>query len=134
MADPAVPYIKIPLPESYDGRREALVIRAWLSRINQFSHFHELNDARKLNMIPSFLAGEASLWWDAREIEVTEGRVPALANWAAFETELKREFEPQDYTFEIRTKLQKLYQNKNTVQVFTTEFRKLMTLLTGVSQ
>jgi hypothetical protein len=57
-------------------------------------------------MIPSFLAGEASLWWDAREIEVTEGRVPALANWAAFETELKQEFEPQDYTFEIRTKLQ----------------------------
>jgi hypothetical protein len=83
-------------------------------------------------MIPSFLKGEAILWWDAHEVAVTTGTVAALANWAMFETELKHKFEPRDFTFEVRTKIHKLFQNKKNVQEFTFDFRKLSILITDM--
>jgi Retrotransposon gag protein len=137
-AGPAIPapevpnnlqFLKIPLPEIFYGQRDALIIQAWMFQFNQYCRFYRMTDEQKQSMVPSYLRGEAGLWWQNRISEVAAGRLPALANWAAFEQALQEEFEPKEYQFELRSKWNKYYQNNRSVQEYITEFRKITILM-----
>src|SRR5262249_24317932 len=62
------------------------------------------------------------------------GSPGAIRTLEQFMTALKAEFKPADYNFELRSKLQKLYQKKLSVREHTTQFRKLSLLLNETNQ
>jgi hypothetical protein len=125
--------VKLQLPDRYDGTRNALIIQGWIFQIEKYIDFYGLDPANHLKLVQTLLRGEAAIWWLAHEKEVTAGRMERIETWERFKTALKDEFEPKEFQYELRSQLNRLYQNKKTVAEYATAFRKIIIMLENAS-
>ena len=49
---------------TYDGSLSANVLLDWLSELNKYFDYEEINEDKRVKFVATKLKGHASLWWD----------------------------------------------------------------------
>ena len=84
-------------PDKFDGRRDALTVRAWLHSVEKYLRLVQIGqdveiDARTaVDFASTYMTGTAANWWFTL---VLEEKVPPT--WEAFKLCVENEFVPKD--------------------------------------
>jgi len=114
-------------PETYDGRRDYLVINTWLYKIEQYLSLlmitnpnMQLDESTRITYASTFFTSTAAVWWYTL---VQVGQVPTT--WVAFKEAVIREFVPEDHVRRARDKLRRLTQTTS-VSKYLADFRNVV--------
>src|SRR5262249_34977683 len=91
--------------------------------INNYAAFYNLNQRQKIALLPYYLEGSASTWWESIR---TADNVPLT--WAGTENKIKEEFLPRNYINRLRTQLYNLKQT-HSVASYSSAFRQILLCL-----
>lgn len=123
---PAPINLKPNKPDSFDGKRDFLVVNTWLYQVEQYLTLAELStpgtvlsDDTKIRYTSTFMTGTAAVWWFTR---VQGDTVPR--NWTQFKDAIIQEFVPADHIRRSREKLRKLHQSTS-VAKYLSDFRNI---------
>ncbi|PXF41847.1 hypothetical protein BWQ96_08426 [Gracilariopsis chorda] len=125
--------MKPPKPDKFDGRRDALTVRAWLHSVEKYLCLVQIGqdvdiDARTaVDFASTFMTGTAANWWFTL---VLEEKVPPT--WEAFKLCVENEFVPKDSMVRARDTLYKLKQ-RTSVAIYLSDFRNIVIEIPGIS-
>ena len=120
-------------PDSFDGTRNAITVRAWLHSVERYLRLIQVGQDRKIDtqsgieFASTFMTGTAANWWYTL---VSDDAVPRT--WEAFKLAVETEFVPQDSVLRARDKLARLRQ-KTSVSAYLSEFRNTVLDIPGIS-
>lgn len=121
-------------PDSFDGRRDFLMLSSWLYKVAQYlTLIHVSNpttpipDETRVTFASSFLTSTASIWWFTI---VQSGNVPS--SWSDFKSLVLQEFVPSDHQTRARDKLRRLKQT-HSVSKYLSEFRNCVLTIADIS-
>lgn len=94
-------------PDSYDGRRDYLVVNTWLYKVEQYLALTQitrpgvmLDDSSRILFASTFLTGTAAVWWYTL---IQSNKIPNT--WEQFKAAVVKEFVPEDHVRRARDKL-----------------------------
>ena len=126
-------FMKPSKPDKFDGRRDALTVRAWLHsvekyfRLVQIGQDVEIDVRTAVDFASTYMTSTAANWWFTL---VLEEKVPPT--WEAFRLCVKNEFVPKDSIVRARDRLYKLKQ-RTSVATYLAEFRNSVIDIPGIS-
>ena len=106
-------------PQSFDGRRDALVVNTWVYQVEVYINLTILNqpqmavdDNMKIMLATSLMKGSAENWWYE---SVQSGQAPG--GWDALKDFVRNEFVPQDSVRRSCDKLLRVVQRTSVATV-----------------
>ncbi|XP_043809670.1 uncharacterized protein LOC122722623 [Manihot esculenta] len=122
--------VEVPKPQAFRGTRNAKEIDNFLWSLEQyFKALGIVEDARKIDHAPLYLADTAMVWWRRREADIEKGTC-TLETWDDFKRELKRQFYPVNAAHEARARLRRLTQ-RGTIRDYVKEFTEVILEIPG---
>ena len=121
--------IRLKLPDSYSGARDANVIDSWIHAVERHRDFHKW-DARKTHQFAiTLLSGDADMWYRAIEA----GEKEAIPNdWLTFKRLLNHAFRPPNTKRLARERLRLCVQTSS-IQQYVNDFQNIRLSLPSVT-
>ena len=126
-------FLKPSKPDTFDGTRDALTVRAWLHNLEKYLRLVQIDQNTKIDartavdFASTYMTGTAANWWFSL---VIENKIPPT--WESFKLAVENEFLPKDSIIRARDKLYKLRQITN-VASYLGEFRNTVIDIPGMS-
>lgn len=121
-------------PESYDGRRDFLVVNTWLYKVEQYLVLVQLSnpgvqltEGNRILYASTFLTGTAAVWW----YTLVQSKWPPTT-WEQFKAKVVAEFVPEDHVRRARERLRKL-RRTTSVAKYLSDFRNLCLTVPGMT-
>jgi len=88
-----------PKPElsTYDGSLTAENLIDWVSDLDKYIEYDEIDEEKKVKFVVTRLKGHASLWWDSVQAEMRKKNKPVIESWDRMVAKMRGKFLPKDY-------------------------------------
>ena len=111
-------------PPIYDGRRDHEVIERFLNRVERYLRLFPDTEEEKVYLAACFLDGDAQTWWSSA---CENGLLPpGVTTVQAFREAVVRQFMPKSIRQHAMEGLQKIKQEKMSVDAYTRKFNCLV--------
>lgn len=127
--------IKPARPDSFEGKRNALTVAAWLYQVETYLNLMALTnptlnvtDEIRIQFATTLMKKNAANWW---YMQVKAGNTPTT--WSEFKNRVRTEFIPQDTQRRQRDKLRELVQTKS-VSSYLESFRNIIISISDLSE
>jgi hypothetical protein len=109
----------------YEGNLNVEELLDWISSLDKYFDYEEIDDEKKVKHAVTRLKGHATLWWDELQADRRRKGKTKIKSWDRMVAKLKDKFIPKDYQLNMFRKLQNLRQKGLSVKEYTEEFYKL---------
>jgi hypothetical protein len=109
----------------YEGNFNVEELLDWISALDKYFHYEEIDDEKKVKHVVTRLKGHANLWWDELLDDKRRKGKTKIKSWEIMVAKLKDKFIPKDYTLNMFRRLQNLRHKCLLVKEYTEEFYKL---------
>ena len=121
--------IRLRLPDSYSGVRDANVIDSWIHAVERHRDFHNWDSRKTHQFAITLLSGDADMWYRAIEA----GEKEATPNdWLTFKRLLNQAFRPPNTKTLARERLRLCVQT-STIQQYVNDFQNIRLSLPSVT-
>lgn len=117
--------VKVPEPKSFEGARSSKELENFLWDMETYFQAARIPNGEKVNITSMYLAGDAKLWWRARQSDDASANRERVETWDALKKELKDQFLPSNTSWLARDALRKL-KHGGSVRSYVKEFSSLM--------
>jgi hypothetical protein len=111
--------VQLPLPPTYDGTREIIIIDNWISSVTRYLSFNQFPEQRWVHYGVGLLVDRALLWWN--RISTTTN----LTNWDSFVAALNTAFRPQLEMRSARDRLFAIHQTQS-ISLYIRQFQDIL--------
>ena len=101
------PRIEVPL---YDGSPNLEALTDWVSSLDKYFDYEEVDDKKKVKFAATRLKGHAALWWDKLQLSRERKGKPKIKKWEKMVSKMKGKFLLKDYQLNLFIQLQNLKQ------------------------
>ncbi|KAK3001517.1 hypothetical protein RJ639_020809 [Escallonia herrerae] len=123
---------RVPEPKSYGGARDAKELENFLFDMEQYFRAIRVDsEVTKVSMAAIYLVGDAKLWWWKKYVEIEDGSC-VINTWEILKSELKRQFFPENTTFNARKALLEC-KHSGSVRYYYQAFSALMLDISDMS-
>ena len=116
--------VKIEAPE-YDGKLDPNVFLDWLSNLDDYFDWYDMNDLQRVRFARMKLTGPAKKYWQTVQRNLERLGQPQIEVWAEMKMKLKEKYLPTHYRSQLMNQLLNLKQTSN-VTDYMTRFDELM--------
>ena len=110
---------------NYDGRLSTEALLDWISELDKYFEYEEINEDKRVRFAVTKLKGHATLWWDSVQAERRRLNKPLIKKWDRMVAKMKGKFLPKDYQISLYRQVQNLKQRTMTMKEYTEEFYKI---------
>jgi hypothetical protein len=116
-----------PKPElpTYEGSLNAEHLIDWISELDKYFEYDEIEENKKVRLAVTRLKGHASLWWNSVHAERRRKNKPLIKSWDRMVAKMRAKFLPKDYQQSLYRQMQNLKQILLTLREYTEEFYKV---------
>ncbi|KAK2999667.1 LOW QUALITY PROTEIN: hypothetical protein RJ639_024572, partial [Escallonia herrerae] len=100
------PRVDAPKPKDFGGKRDAKELDNFIWHMERYFEGASITDER-LRTATLYLTDTATLWWRKKHNDIEKG-LCTIDTWDVFKKEIKRQFYPENVTYEARKKLREL--------------------------
>lgn len=116
------PKVEIPV---YEGSLNAEELMDWISSLDKYFDYEEVDDIKKVKFAVIRLKGHATIWWDEIQTSRTRQRKSKIKQWDKMVSKMKAKFMPKEYQLNLFKQLQNLRQKGISIKEYTEEFYRL---------
>lgn len=121
--------IRLKLPDTYNGARDANIIDSWIHAVERHRDFHNWNSQKTFQFAITLLSGDADMWFRAIE----GGEKDEIPNdWLSFKRLLNQAFRPPNTKTLARERLRLCVQT-STIQQYVNDFQNIRLSLPSVT-
>ena len=95
---------------AYEGSLKAEELMDWISSLEKYFYYEEIDDKKKVKFAVTRLKGHAAIWWDELQTSRARKGKPQIKQWNKMVSRLKGKFMPKDYQLNLFRQLQNLRQ------------------------
>ena len=110
------PKVEIPM---YEGSLNAEELMDWISALDKYFDYGEVDDKNKVKFAVTKLKGHATIWWDELQTSKMRKRKSKIKQWDKMVSKMKAKFMPKDYQLNLFKQLQNLRQKGMFVKEYT---------------
>ena len=82
---------------TYDGSLVAEQLIDWISKMDKYFEYNEVEEDKRVILAMMRLKGHASLWWDSVQAERQRKNKPLIKSWDRMITKMRAKLLPKDY-------------------------------------
>ncbi|KAK3035290.1 hypothetical protein RJ639_034813 [Escallonia herrerae] len=102
------PRVDAPMPKEFSGKRDAKELDNFIWHMERYFEGASITDEKaKVRTATLYLTDTATLWWRRKHNDIEKG-LCTIDTWDVFKKEIKRQFYPENVTYEARKKLREL--------------------------
>ncbi|KAK3013710.1 hypothetical protein RJ639_009801 [Escallonia herrerae] len=102
------PRVDAPKPKEFGGKRDAKELEKFIWHMERYFEGASITDEKaKVRTATLYLTDTATLWWRRKHNYIEKG-LCTIDTWDVFKKEIKRQFCPENVTYEARKKLREL--------------------------
>ncbi|KAK2998466.1 hypothetical protein RJ639_023240, partial [Escallonia herrerae] len=102
------PRVDAPKPKEFGGKRDAKELDNFIWHMERYFEGASITDEKaKVRTATLYLTDTATLWWRRKHNDIEKG-LCTIDTWDVFKKEIKRQFYPENVTYEARKKLREL--------------------------
>ncbi|KAK3012628.1 hypothetical protein RJ639_009898 [Escallonia herrerae] len=117
------PRVDVPKPKEFGGKRDAKELDNFIWHMERYFEGASIMDKKaKVRTATLYLTDTATLWWRRKHNDIEKG-LCAIDTWDVFKKEIKRQFYPENVTYEARKKLREL-KHKSSITNYYRQFIK----------
>ncbi|KAK3034091.1 hypothetical protein RJ639_034071 [Escallonia herrerae] len=114
------PRVDAPKPKEFGGKRDAKELDNFIWHMERYFEGASITDEKaKVRTDTLYLTDTATLWWRRKHNDIEKG-LCTIDTWNVFKKEIKRQFYPENVTYEARKKLRELKHNSNRFSKYAT--------------
>ncbi|KAK3003760.1 hypothetical protein RJ639_018389 [Escallonia herrerae] len=100
--------VDVPKPKEFSGKRDAKELDNFIWHMERYFEGANITDEKaKVRTATLYLTDTATLWWRRKHNDIEKG-LCTIDTWDVFKKEIKRQFYPENLTYEARKKLREL--------------------------
>jgi len=103
----------------YEGSLNAKVLMDWISSLDKYFDYEEVDDRKKVKFAVTRLKGHATIWWDELQTSRMRKRKSKIGQWDKMVSKMKAKFMPKDYLLNLFKQLQNLRKKGMSVKEYT---------------
>ena len=107
------PRVEVPM---YEGNLNVEELMDQINAINKYFDFEEIEDKKKVRYAATRMKGHATIWWDELQIHRERRGKSKINSWDKMQRNIKSQFMPKNYEFNLIIQLQNLRQKSMTVK------------------
>ncbi|KAK3038354.1 hypothetical protein RJ639_031450 [Escallonia herrerae] len=112
------PRVDAPKPKEFDGKRDAKELDNFIWHMERYFEGASITDEKaKVRTATLYLTDTATLWWRRKHNDIEKG-LCTIDTWDVFKKEIKRQFYPENVTYEARKKLRELKHKSNVMRFY----------------
>ncbi|KAK3038074.1 hypothetical protein RJ639_031628 [Escallonia herrerae] len=116
------PRVDAPKPKEFGGKRDAKELDNFIWHIERYFEGASITDEKaKVRTATLYLTDTATLWWRRKHNDIEKG-LCTIDTWDVFKKEIKRQFYPENVTYDARKKLREL-KHKSSIHNYGKENR-----------
>ncbi|KAG1440621.1 hypothetical protein G6F55_013446 [Rhizopus delemar] len=119
--------VRIPMPSTYNGERNAAVINLWIQEVERYLNFYDVPKTRWISYGVTLLRDRAQKWWNQLSQKNEES-----TTWEKFKVDLEYSFKPSYSEHAARDRLASIKQNRSVAE-YVDEFQDVLLDLPRVS-
>ena len=93
---------------TYDGSLIAEHLIEWISELDKYFEYDEVEEYKRVRLVVMRLKGHASLWWDSVQIERRRKNKPLIKSWDRMVAKMRDKFLPKYYQLIMYRQVQNL--------------------------
>ena len=97
----------------------------WMSELDKYFEYDEVEDDKKFMLVVAKLRGHASLWWDSVQAKRRRKNKPLIECWDIMVSNMRANFPPKDNDFSLYGEMKNLGQRLLIVREYTQGFYKV---------
>ncbi|KAK3024703.1 hypothetical protein RJ639_042925 [Escallonia herrerae] len=102
------PRVDAPKPKEFGGKRDAKELDNFIWHMERYFEGASITDEKaKVRTATLYLTDTTTLWWRRKHNDIEKG-LCTIDTWDVFKKEIKRQFYPENVTYEARKKLREL--------------------------
>ncbi|KAK3021191.1 hypothetical protein RJ639_046605 [Escallonia herrerae] len=102
------PRVDAPKPKEFGGKRDAKELDNFIWHMERYFEGASITDEKaKVRTATLYLTDTATLWWRRKHNDIEKG-LCTIDTWDVFKKEIKRQFYPENVTYEARKELREL--------------------------
>ncbi|KAK3005931.1 hypothetical protein RJ639_016587 [Escallonia herrerae] len=102
------PRVDAPKPKEFGGKRDAKELDNFIWHMERYFEGASITDEKaKVRTATLYLTDTATLWWRRKHNDIEKG-LCTIDTWDVLKKEIKRQFYPENVTYEARKKLREL--------------------------
>ncbi|KAK2999748.1 hypothetical protein RJ639_024678 [Escallonia herrerae] len=102
------PRVDAPKPKEFGGKRDAKELDNFIWHLERYFEGASITDEKaKVRTATLYPTDTATLWWHRKHNDIEKG-LCTIDTWDVFKKEIKRQFYPENVTYEARKKLREL--------------------------
>ncbi|KAK3013577.1 hypothetical protein RJ639_008756 [Escallonia herrerae] len=114
------PRVDAPKPKEFGGKRDAKELDNFIWHMERYFEGASITDEKaKVRTATLYLTDTATLWWRRKHNDIEKG-LCTIDTWDVFKKEIKRQFYPENVTYEARKKLREL-KHKSSIHDYVKE-------------
>ncbi|KAK3020691.1 LOW QUALITY PROTEIN: hypothetical protein RJ639_045597 [Escallonia herrerae] len=122
------PRVDAPKPKEFGGKRDAKELDNFIWHMERYFEGASITDEKaKVRTATLYLTDTATLWWRRKHNDIKKG-LCTIDTWDVFKKEIKRQFYPENVTYEARKKLREL-KHKNSIHDYEAVTEELVLAL-----
>ena len=106
---------------TYDGSLFVEHLIEWISELDNYFDFDEVEEDKRVRLVVMRLKGHASLWWDSVQTERRRKNKPLIKSWDRMVAKMRAKFLPKHYQLILYRQVQNLRKRLLTVREYTEE-------------
>ncbi|KAK3030029.1 hypothetical protein RJ639_038128 [Escallonia herrerae] len=108
------PRVDAPKPKEFGGKRDAKELDNFIWHMERYFEGASIADEKaKVRTATLYLTDTATLWWRRKHNDIEKG-LCTIDTWDVFKKEIKRQFYPENVTYEARKKLRE-FKHKSSI-------------------
>ncbi|KAK3032560.1 hypothetical protein RJ639_036799 [Escallonia herrerae] len=117
------PRVDAPKPKEFGGKRDVKELDKFIWHMERYFEGASITyEKAKVRTVTLYLTDTATLWWRRKHNDIEKG-LCTIDTWDVFKKEIKRQFYPENVTYEARKKLREL-KHKSSITNYYRRFIK----------
>lgn len=111
----------------FEGKVNPTLFHDWLASIEEYFHWYDMADDRRVRFAKMKLVGLAKIWWMGVEGDIQRLGQPPIGTWQEMKAKWKEKYMPSNYHEKLCEQLIELKQNRMIVAEYMQKFDELKT-------